>query len=193
MIRSELLIPLAYAAGTFPTARLVARRKGADIETSGSGNPGASNTARVLGWKSGVVVLLVDIAKGALPAGLGLWLDGRPGAWMLGIAATLGHIWPAQRKFRGGKGVATAGGLVWVIDPLVAAVILLIWGLVARLTGKASVASLIGIVCVPIAMAARGRDPWEVVAASAVAVILIVRHRSNLLRLFRGAEPPLAT
>lgn len=192
MFRSAPLIPLAYFLGTFPTAKLVARRRGADIEAAGSGNPGASNTARVLGWKSGVVVLLIDVAKGALPAGLGMWLSGRPGAWALGIAATLGHIWPLQRKCKGGKGVATAGGMIWVLEPLLAAGILLTWALLAKLTRKASIASLVAIVAVPVGIAIRGRAGWEVVAAIGVALILIIRHRSNLVRLFRGAEPTLA-
>ena len=192
MFRSAPLIPLAYIIGTFPTAKLIARRSGADIERSGSGNPGASNAARVLGWKSGLAVLLIDVAKGAIPAGIGMWLSGRPGAWALGIAATIGHIWPAQRKFKGGKGVATAGGMIWVLEPLVAAIILVAWGVLAKLTRKASIASLVAIVAVPTAVAIRGRAWWEILAASCVALLLIFRHRSNLVRLFRGAEPPLA-
>ncbi len=191
MIRSVLLIPLAYALGTFPTAALIASSKGTDIGQSGSGNPGASNAARVLGWKSGLAVLLIDVVKGVVPTLAGLLIDGRPTAWILGVAAVLGHIWPVQRKFRGGKGVATAGGMLWVVEPIAAGAGLLGWALITKLTKKASVASLFVILAVPVMVWLRGRPSWEVLAAVGLGVLLIIRHRSNLVRLFRGSEPTI--
>ena len=97
------LVPVGYLLGTFPSAVIVARRRGVDILSAGSGNPGASNVIRVLGWRVGAVVLLFDFAKGAAASGLGLAVGGRGGAYLLGIAAVIGHTFPFGRK--GGKGV----------------------------------------------------------------------------------------
>ena len=87
-------------------------RRGIDVTKSGSGNPGASNTFRLLGWKAGLVVLLLDMGKGALAAGVGSALDGHRGAYILGVAAVLGHVFPVTRHFKGGRGVATAAGVL---------------------------------------------------------------------------------
>jgi glycerol-3-phosphate acyltransferase PlsY len=92
-----LLLPLAWLLGTFPSAGLVARARGVDVSAEGSGNPGASNVARLLGWKYGALVLLADFAKGALATAVGLAIDGRPGAYVLGAAAVLGHTFPLYR------------------------------------------------------------------------------------------------
>src|SRR5256885_11668962 len=106
MVVVALLAPLAWLLGTFPTAILVARAKGRDVTREGSGNPGASNVGRVLGWRWGAVVLVSDFAKGTIATGVGLWVGGRPGAYVLGFAAVRGHTLPLSRK--GGQGVAAA-------------------------------------------------------------------------------------
>jgi len=100
MIAVVALMPLAYLVGTFPTAVLVARAAGHDVLGEGSGNPGASNTFRLLGWKAGALVLAVDAAKGAGPAATGLTLAGHPGAYALGASAVVGHVvpWPPRRR-----------------------------------------------------------------------------------------------
>jgi glycerol-3-phosphate acyltransferase PlsY len=87
-----VLVPVAYLLGTFPSAIMVARSKGIDITTVGSGNPGASNIARTLGAKWGIAVFAMDALKGAVPAAVGLLLDTRPGAYVLVAAAALGHM-----------------------------------------------------------------------------------------------------
>ena len=115
-----LLLPLAYLLGSFPTAALVARATGHNVLTEGSGNPGASNVYRLAGWKAGLIVFVVDFAKGAVPSAVGLVLDGHRGAYLLGVAAVLGHVLPITCRFRGGRGVATAGGVLAVIFPLIA-------------------------------------------------------------------------
>src|SRR5690242_13691345 len=89
MIVVAVLVPFAWLLGTFPTAVLVARAHGRDITKEGSGNPGASNVARLLGWKAGALVLVCDFAKGALAAGIGYAVGGRPGAMLLGVAAII--------------------------------------------------------------------------------------------------------
>ena len=109
MVAVVLLIPLAYLLGSFPSAAIVTGAAGRDVTKEGSGNPGASNTYRLLGWKAGLLVLALDMGKGALAAGAGIALEGHRGAWILGVAAVLGHVFPVTRHFRGGRGVATAG------------------------------------------------------------------------------------
>jgi acyl phosphate:glycerol-3-phosphate acyltransferase len=112
------LIPAAYLLGMFPSAVIVARASRVDITTIGSGNPGASNVARVLGWRKGALVLVLDAAKGAIAALIGLlargWdsgpADPRVAGYALGAAAIVGHVFPVTRRFRGGKGVATVTG-----------------------------------------------------------------------------------
>src|SRR3954469_10179562 len=116
-VEVALLVPVAYFLGTFPSASLVARRRGVDVTAEGSGNPGASNTFRLLGWRAGALVFGLDLAKGAIATAAGLAVAGHVGAFLLGAAAVLGHMLPATRHFRGGRGVATGAGVVAVVFP----------------------------------------------------------------------------
>jgi glycerol-3-phosphate acyltransferase PlsY len=186
MLAIVLLVPLAWLLGTFPSAQFVARAKGRDVLAEGSGNPGASNVARVLGWRWGLVVLLADFAKGAIAAGAGLAVGGRAGAWALGAAAILGHTMPLYRK--GGKGVATAGGALAVLYPWIVIGLGLVWFVVARALHKASLASLLVAIAFPVAVIATGHEIWEDVVISALALLIIVRHSGNIRRLVRRQE-----
>ena len=183
-----LLTPIAYLLGTFPSAALVARRRGVDVTAAGSGNPGASNTFRLLGWRAGALVFGLDAAKGAGAALVGLLVQGRAGALVLGIAAIVGHMLPVTRRFKGGRGVATAAGVLLVLYPLIIVGLVVVWAVVARLTRKASVASLVVAIAFPIAAALTGAAWWEVVVLAAVAVLVVARHTANLQRLVRGEE-----
>jgi acyl phosphate:glycerol-3-phosphate acyltransferase len=186
MVAVALLVPVAWLLGTFPTAVLVARAKGRDVLREGSGNPGASNVARVVGWRLGAVVLLADFAKGAIATGLGLWVDGRPGAYILGFAAVIGHTFPLYRK--GGKGVAAAGGMLAVLFPLITLGLFVLWVIVARVLHKASLASLLVTIAFPIAVALASHEVWEDVVVSALALLIIARHAPNIRRLLRRQE-----
>jgi glycerol-3-phosphate acyltransferase PlsY len=186
MLVVALLVPVAWLVGTFPTAVLVARARGRDVTAEGSGNPGASNVARLLGWRAGLLVLAVDFAKGGLAAGAGLAVEGRAGAFVLGTAAVVGHTFPLYRK--GGKGVAAAGGALGVLYPLIAAALALVWVVVARVFHKASLASLLITVAFPVGVALTGRAVWEVVVVSALAVLIVARHGANIRRLLRREE-----
>ncbi|MEO5900613.1 MAG: glycerol-3-phosphate 1-O-acyltransferase PlsY [Ilumatobacteraceae bacterium] len=188
MIAALALTPIAYLLGTFPSAAMVARSKGVDITAAGSGNPGASNVARVLGTKWGVAVFVLDALKGAIPAGAGLLVGSRPGAYVLAAAAVLGHMYPATRRFRGGKGVATIGGALFVLHTLVSAAMLLGWLVVRRSTGKASLASLAVAVAYPATVAILGSPAWELLAIVGLALIVLLRHTANIRRLFGGNE-----
>ena len=186
MLVVALLVPVAWLLGTFPSAALVGKAHGRDITREGSGNPGASNTMRVLGWRAGLLVLLIDIAKGAAAAEVGLAVGGRAGAVVLGAAAVLGHTFPLYRK--GGKGIATAGGALLVLYPLIALPLAVVWFVVARVLHKASLASLLCAVLFPIAVWAFGYALWEVAATVAIAVFVITRHWANIRRLLHRQE-----
>ena len=183
-----LLVPVAYLLGTFPSADVVGRRRGIDVTAAGSGNPGASNTFRLLGWRAGVLVFAMDAAKGALAAGAGLAVAGNAGAYVLGVAAIVGHMFPVTRHFKGGRGVATGAGVLLVIFPWLTLASAALWLVVVRLTHKASLASLVVVVAFPIAVALTGNSWVDVVVITAVALLVIARHAANLRRLFRGEE-----
>jgi len=181
-----ILVPFAWLLGTFPSATLVAKAKGHDILTEGSGNPGASNVGRLLGWRYGLLVLVMDFAKGALAAGVGLAIDGRPGAFVLGAAAIVGHTFPLYRK--GGKGVAAGAGMLVVLYPLIVVGLGVVWIIVARVLKKASLASLLVTVLFPVTVWLAGYDLWEVAVLAALAVLVVLRHAANIRRLVRREE-----
>jgi glycerol-3-phosphate acyltransferase PlsY len=189
MLAIVLLVPVAWLLGTFPSAQLVARSRGRDITKEGSGNPGASNVARLLGWKAGALVLVLDFAKGAFAAGAGLAIGGRVGAFALGVAAMVGHILPLYRK--GGKGVATGAGVLIVLYPFVVAGLAVVWLVVARVFHKASLGSLLVTILFPIAVLVLGFDRWEVAVLGGLAVLVLVRHAANIRRLIRREENDL--
>ena len=169
---------------------MVARSRGVDILTEGSGNPGASNVARVLGGRWGTLVFGLDALKGGIPAVTGLAFDTRPGAYVLVAAAVLGHMFPVTRRFRGGKGVATMGGAMMVLHLLPSVVLLFVWILVRRTTGKASLASILITVGLPIGVAIAGSPGWEVGSVLALCGLVMFRHIDNIKRLLGGRELP---
>lgn len=192
MILVALLVPGAYALGMFPSAVMVARASGVDITTQGSGNPGASNVSRVLGWKRGVLVFVLDAAKGAISAAAGWALVGRHAGYFCAGAATIGHMYPVLQRngerFRGGKGVAAAGGAMFVLQPIVSPILIVVWFAVSRLTRKASLASIVIIPLLPIGAALLGAPAWELVAIALLGVIVMLKHTSNIKRLIRREE-----
>lgn len=179
---------LAYVLGTFPSAILIARANGVDIARVGSGNPGASNVTRALGWRKGVWVYVLDALKGAVAAGIGLWVDGRPLAYWCGAAAILGHMYPLFRRFRGGKGVATGSGVLVVLHPLLGAVIVPVWWIISRVTGRAALGSIVAVAAVPVVLAVQGAPAWEFAAVAGLSVLIVLRHADNIVRLIRREE-----
>ena len=184
-----LLVP-SYFLGTFPSAVMVARSKGIDIHQVGSGNPGASNIARTMGTKWGVFVFFLDGLKGAIPAAVALSFHDRPSklAYAMVAAAVLGHMYPVTRRFKGGKGVATMGGATLVLQPLLFAILTVVWVAVRKLTGKASLASLLLTIGFPSGVALLGGPGWEVATAAALGALVLLRHLDNIKRLRVGKE-----
>ena len=184
----SVVVPLAYLVGTFPSATLVASANGIDIRQVGSGNPGASNVTRVLGWRRGIWVFVLDAAKGALAAGSGMLVAGRPGGYVLGAAAVIGHVFPVWNGFRGGKGVATGGGIFVSLSPVVFTVLVALWFVISRLTRTASVASIVIVVLLPVGVGIVRQEAWEVVATIAVGALVMARHLGNIRRLVTRRE-----
>lgn len=195
----------AYALGSFPTAYVVGRLAGGiDIRVHGSGNVGSTNTARVLGWRWGILVQLVDILKGVVAAALipPLFSAGQDRASALGmlagVAAVIGHCWPVWMGFRGGKGVNTAAGMLLVIAPIELLIGLGGFLLALLSSGYVSLGSLVAACLVPVAVALR--LGWQMAMSSilfwgtlGIALIVFIRHRGNLHRLLAGTEYRFAT
>ena len=185
-----IAVLVAYFIGSIPFALMLARRSSAqDLREVGSGNLGAANVARVSGVRVGVLVALLDMAKGAASVLLAQRLNGSPaGCAAAGLAAIVGHVYPVWLQFRGGKGVATAGGVFAVLTPLAAAPALALFLLGAGTTRYVSVGSILATIALPPIAYATG-SPMPVVASAVGAAALIVfRHRSNLARLRLGTE-----
>ena len=163
--------------------------RGIDMRTLGSGNPGATNVWRTLGFRFGIAVALLDIAKGAVAALLGLWLGGDLVGVLAGVAAMVGHWRPLFLGFaRGGKMVATTGGVALAVAPLPALSAAGVWIIVFLLTRYASVSSIAAAVSLPLWALLFG-ESWPVVAFTAgAALAIIVLHRTNIRRLFAGEE-----
>lgn len=187
MLMAALIIG-AYIVGMFPTAQIVGRQLGLDPTRAGSGNPGASNVYRLAGRRAGVIVGVIDMLKGAIPAGIALAVAGRPEAHAVWVAAVAGHVWPVTRRFRGGKGVATAGGAGLVISPIIGLACAAIFLLVVKILRVAALGSLGIAVTFPVIAALAGRPAGEVAVSAGVAAILIVRHQSNIRQMLSGDE-----
>ncbi|WP_419918831.1 glycerol-3-phosphate acyltransferase [Candidatus Poriferisocius sp.] len=186
-----LLVLGGYALGTFPSALLVGRYTGHDPTREGSNNPGASNTYRVAGRWPAAWVLVSDVGKGVVAAGLGLTLGGRLLAVACGVAAVVGHIVPLGRYRQGGKGVATFGGMLLMLTPLVGVILIGVWATVLVVTRRASGASLGAVLAAPAAVAIQGWSAPEVGVVIGCAVVVVVRHYENIRRIWRREEPAI--
>ena len=188
MLVAVICVVVSYVLGMFPTALLVGRRTGVDPTAAGSGNPGATNVLRTAGRRAALLTLLGDGGKGALAAALGWAVGGHGLGVACGVAAVVGHIAPVTRRFRGGKGVATAAGMVLVLFPLVALVGAVAYGLAVAVTRVGSVGSLTAAVVVPVTAALTGVPGWELAGLVACEALVVLRHSGNIRRLVQGEE-----
>lgn len=186
-----LFLVLAYLLGSIPTSYLMGRVRGIDLRHHGSGNLGTTNTFRVLGWRSAVPVMSLDVAKGWVPTALfPLWDGAAPLEWALayGTAAILGHVFSVFMGLRGGKGVATGGGVFLALAPWAVMIGFALWGVVVTLTRIVSLGSLLAALILPVAVYVTNEPPFEVWLSMGVAVFVIYAHRANVRRLVRGEE-----
>lgn len=214
MIPIGVITILSYLVGSIPTSIIVGKiARGIDIRQYGSGNAGGTNVIRVLGWKAGVFVILMDMAKGliatlllsrlmfgALPfANLTPFDDFTVVQIIAGSAAILGHIWTVFAGFRGGKGIATAGGMLIGIAPVEVGVSLAVFSIVFLVTHYVSLGSLSAAVAFPLTMFFRENVFLEQVRgyntliyfSIAIALLIIYTHRANIRRLVAGTEQRL--
>jgi len=191
----------AYLLGSLPTGFLVAKAKGMDIRTVGSGNIGATNVFRSLGLPAGLFVLLVDAAKGWVAVRLlanwvvhGLLPPDAVGgaaevaAIIAGLAVILGHNYTCWLGFKGGKGIATSAGVLAGLVPLPLLVIMGVWLLVFLLTRYVSLASICAAFALPFATWALVKRPALIFVTLAMAVLAIYKHKANIQRLLAGTE-----
>jgi glycerol-3-phosphate acyltransferase PlsY len=184
-----LAILAAYLIGSIPFALILARRWGTDLRMSGSGNLGAANVMRTSGVAAGILVALLDMAKGAASVWIAERVSANPGLpAAAGVAAIVGHIYPVWLKFRGGKGVATACGVFSMLTPLALPPALAIFAAVVWLTKYISLGSVLASLALPPIAYALGSPVSAVIAALAAASIIVFRHRSNVGRLRTGTE-----
>lgn len=186
-----LAVVVAYLCGTLPSAILIAKSKGVDITAVGSGNPGASNVARALGTKYGIVVFALDALKGAIPVAI-VMISDRPVAYACAASAVLGHVFPITRRFKGGKGVATGAGSLFPLHPFILLGALVVWLGLTKTTKKASIASIVIVPMLIAAFVVSGTPAWEVFALVGIGLLVEVRHLSNIKRLITGTEPPVS-
>ncbi|MBJ7369704.1 MAG: glycerol-3-phosphate acyltransferase [Ilumatobacteraceae bacterium] len=183
---------LSYFLGTFPSAIMVATSKGLDITHIGSGNPGTSNIARAMGWKYGALVFVMDAGKGSIATAIGVFISDRRLGYLCGAVAIIGHMFPVQRKFKGGKGVATGAGIIFVMYFFVMLLLSVLWVLSLKLTKKASIGSILLLPLLPILFALVGAPAWEIWTTIGLGVIIEIRHTANIKRLLSGNEPPVS-
>jgi glycerol-3-phosphate acyltransferase PlsY len=190
---------LAYLLGSIPTSVWVGRLfHGIDVREHGSGNAGATNVIRVLGWKTGVPVMIVDVGKGWLAASLPILLNlAEPGSGQLttlqilaGVTSIIGHVYPVFAGFRGGKGVGTTFGVLLSLHPLLTLSCLGIFLIVLFVTGYVSVSSMSAGLAFPVLLLLVFHTPSLAfkIFSLFVAISLILTHRKNIKRLLKGEE-----
>lgn len=189
---SPALTLAAYLVGSISFGLVFAARQGIDLRAIGSGNIGAANVGRALGKGTARKVMLLDMLKGFIPVVLARWAFDLPWPWItaVGIAATLGHVFPIWHSFQGGKGAATAAGVLLGALPPIGAATLVTFGVVKKFSRRASVASLsAATLAAALTISFDGRQ-WPIQLAAGLWIIVVLRHGGNITRLLQGQEPP---
>jgi glycerol-3-phosphate acyltransferase PlsY len=191
---------VSYLLGSIPSGFLVAKARGIDIRSVGSGNIGATNVLRILGKPAGIFVMFADTLKGALAVliavrVIGPWFSGASGnqanEWYgvcAGVAAILGHNFTCWLSFKGGKGIATSAGVLVALVPWSLLIILAVWIVTLALTRFVSLASVFASATLPFAAWMTGESPTMILITGGLAVLAIYKHRTNIKRLLNGTE-----
>ena len=194
---SMVAVVLAYGVGSLAFAVIVSRAMGlADPRSYGSGNPGATNVLRSGKRSAAVLTLALDALKGYLPVLAALWVAPRYGfgnatVAAVGLAAFLGHLWPVFFRFKGGKGVATAAGVLLAFNPLLGLATLATWCIVALFFRYSSLASLAAAAFAPFYQVLIWEADAYALAIAAMSLLLVWRHRGNIEKLLAGTESKL--
>ncbi len=203
MISLLLMVVISYLIGSIPTSIIAGKLlKGIDIRQHGSGNAGATNVFRVLGWKAGLVVLLIDMFKGWFPTvyvsqlGMDSGLAWQPINYQIlaGVAAMFGHIWTIFAGFKGGKGVGTGAGMIIGLAPLPVLICLIVFVVTVALTRYVSLGSILASITFMVVVLLQKYVfdidiPTQLLVFSVfVPILIIFTHRSNIQRLLKGQE-----
>ena len=202
MMLTMFLTLLAYILGSIPNALWIGKIfKKIDVREHGSKNTGSTNAARVLGVKLGILTLILDVLKGAIPTYLGVIFGANTLSTMtgidkldlivIGLAAILGHTFSIFMHFTGGKAVATTLGVFLVLVPYATLILLVVFVVVFSLTKYVSLASVISAIMLPIAVYATTKHIPLTILGIIIGLLVIVRHKSNIIRLMNGTESKL--
>lgn len=195
-----VMLILSYLIGAFPSGLVIGKlffKK--DIRQFGSGNTGATNSFRVLGRPAGFVVTFLDIFKGFITVSFPIWLpvhvDGPISTFftnglIVGLFAILGHVYPIYLKFKGGKAVATSAGVVLGVNPILLLILAAIFFLVLKTFKYVSLSSIVAAICCVIGSLII-QDYILLAVSGIVSIILIIRHKTNIVRIFKGEEPKI--
>ncbi len=193
MTATLLILLFSYLIGAIPFGLLFSRAAGKDVRQEGSGNIGATNVTRVLGKKLGILTLFCDVAKGFFPVFAASILLPVGDNWELfiglsGLATVLGHMFPVYLGFKGGKGVATALGVFLFFSPWSILIALLVFVAVVGLSGFVSAGSLAAAGLIPFCIWFLSGSTSTFLVAAVIAVLIWIKHRSNISRLLKGEE-----
>lgn len=193
-----LAVLAAYVIGSINFAVLIGKMNGVNIDEEGSGNPGVSNVLRTMGRGPAVLVYVADTVKGVIGAAMGMVAAGSTDptvqwAFLCGLAAVVGHCYPVFHRFRGGKGIATAGGVFLFAVPIEALILTAVWAISVKMTKTASVGSLlVMILTIPLALW-QGVEGVALIWIGLMLALVLWRHRGNISRMVRGTEQKVTT
>ncbi len=190
---------VSYLIGSIPSALWMGKiTKGIDIREHGSGNVGTTNTFRVLGWKSGVVVAAIDLSKGWLASNMVAKIVPHGEYYVLvsmtaGLIAVIGHMFPIYSSFRGGKGAITAGGVMLGVAPVSALLAMAVFLIVMFTTRYVSLASILAVLSYPVMLMfafdkAVLAGPYLMIAGILIPLTVVIKHKDNIVRLLKGTE-----
>lgn len=185
-----ILAVFAYLLGSIPSGFIIGTLSGVDVRNTGSGNIGATNVARVLGKGLGVLTLLADTAKGFVPVFVAQRMGmGDLAIALIGISAFLGHLYPIFLEFKGGKGVATAFGVLLAAAPSTIAVLIFLFGAAVLFSRMVSLGSIVAALAAPVTLWLMSYNLIFVIMSLLLTAMILLRHGDNIKRLIAGTEP----
>ncbi|CAM4156551.1 glycerol-3-phosphate 1-O-acyltransferase PlsY [Lacicoccus alkaliphilus] len=183
-----ILVIISYLIGAIPFSLLIGKIfYKVDIREHGSGNVGTTNTFRILGKKAGIMVLILDILKGALPVYIAMLMAVDMHIFIPGLISAIGHVYPVFLKFRGGKAVATGSGAVLAYNPIVFIILVSAFLITLKLSKYVSLSSIVAALTF-IGVSLLLQDPLIIAFAVILGVVIIIRHISNIKRIMNGTE-----
>ena len=183
---------LSYLLGSVLGSLLLGRLRGVDVRQHGSGNAGATNVMRVLGWRFGLLVFVLDALKGLAAVSIGMWLGGYSGLAAAALGVIIGHDFPVLLKFRGGKGIASSTGILMGLFPVPTLIGVLVFLLVVRSTRMVSLGSLVFVLGMALYAVISGQPAALALLAVSLALFAFIRHRENIRRILAGQENMLS-